>query len=525
MKNRLIYIISFLILTVTQFSCTEDFLELEPKTGQVELNYYKTEADAFLSVTGVYDALSVQNWQFVPIMSDIFSDDAFAGGSDANDMKQYHETELLTGMTLDNDAAFQLWNRCYAGIYRANLYLEKQEQIDWQTEGMKERLEAEVKFLRAYFYWDLVRHYGFVPIILQVYTDVEDYKNIGQSTPGEVFAQVASDLKDAIGVLPTTITNDETGRVSKYAAQALMARVHMFYEGYGKGELGLSENLFTESEVIDALEEVITKGPYRLLDNYADVFDWNNQNNDESIFEWQYSGKANSSDWGGWNINGNFSVIFYGPRNPDGDDAIQTGWSFTTPTWSLVDEYEEGDPRKDATIYNAEEKLDKYTNAFQNTGYFNRKYMPITEFLPTGGGDAAHNWAKNYIDIRYAEVLLMAAELNLNSNAEKARGYLNEVRTRALGEEAALSTITLDDIYHERRIELAGEGHRKWDLLRRGLTYTAEKINSSFNVPDGIPNPLDFENRGFVESTKGLFPIPASEIRNTNKGVLKQYVY
>jgi len=150
--------------------------------------------------------------------------------------------------------------------------------------------------------------------------------------------------------------------------------------------------------------------------------------------------------------------------------------------------------------------------------------MPITDFLPTAG-DPAHNWARNYMDIRYAEVLLMAAEINLGTNDTKALGYLNQVRTRSLGTGAALTAINLDAIYHENRVEFGGEGHRKWDLLRRGLTYTNQKISESFVTPEGIANPGDFVNRGFVESTKGLFPIPAAEIRNANVGVLQQYAY
>lgn len=523
MKKKVLYITTSLILAFVQYSCTDEFLELEPKTGQVEANYYKTESDAFLSVVGVYDALTVQNWQFVPIMSDIFSDDAFAGGSDANDMRQWQETELLSKMTLENQAAFDLWNRCYSGIYRANLYLEKQELIEWKTDGLKERLEAEVKFIRAYLYWDLVRHYASVPIILEVFTSVEDYKNIGQSSPAEVYAQVASDLNAAIPVLPTNLPASEVGRVSKYAAQALMARVYMYYEGYGKGVLGLTGNLFNKADVIAALDGIIASNEYQLLTNYADVFDWNNQNNAESILEWQYSEKAKSGDWGGWGIDGNFSVIFYGPRNPVGDESVQTGWAFGLPTWSLANEYEAGDPRKDASLYNADDKLTTYTKAFQNSGFFNRKYMPITDFLPTAG-EPAHNWAKNYIDIRYAEVLLMAAELNLGTDDTKALNYLNQVRTRSLGAGAALTAITLDDIYHENRVEFGGEGHRKWDLLRRGLAYTEQKITESFNPPVGVSNPGDFTNRGFVPETLGLFPIPASEIRNTNEGVLTQFV-
>jgi hypothetical protein len=125
--------------------------------------------------------------------------------------------------------------------------------------------------------------------------------------------------------------------------------------------------------------------------------------------------------------------------------------------------------------------------------------------------------------MRLAEVYLIGAELWLNDDPGKALDYLNEVRTRAMGDEAALESITLDDIYHERRVELAGEGHRKWDLLRRGLDYAKEKIDASWVVPPSA-NLVDFQGRKFETSTYGMLPIPASEIRLMNPGVLEQHV-
>jgi hypothetical protein len=528
MKNKTIYIFSFIALMLFQVSCTKDFLELEPKTGQVEANYYKTEDQAFLAVAAVYDAYSVQNWQFVPTMSDIFSDDAFTGGSNVSDMSQFHEMEMFA-MTLENGAAADLWNRCYSGIYRANQYLAKQEEVTWETEGLKERLEAETLFLRAYLYWDLVRHYGYTPLIMEVLPSVEDYKSIPQNTPDELFTFIATDLLTAVSVLPVNLTTDETGRITKGAVQALIARIYMYHEGFAKPVLGVSawsngSTTIDKAYAQSALEAVISSNAYALLADYNDLWDWENQNNEESILEMQYSDKAKSGDWGGWNINGNFSSVWIGVRNPVGDNgSLFPGWSFAIPTWSLANEFETGDPRKDATLYDAEVKLDDYTRAFMNTGYFNNKYMALNAYIGSGG-DAAHNFPRNFVDIRYADVLLMAAELNLDSDNGKAAGYLNQVRTRALGESAALSTISLDDIYHERRVEFGGEGLRKWDLLRRGNDYAAAKINDSFNVAADVPNPSHFTPRTFKADTWGMFPIPASEIRNTNEGVLKQFV-
>jgi len=242
------------------------------------------------------------------------------------------------------------------------------------------------------------------------------------------------------------------------------------------------------------------------------------------IFCYQYHDASGATDWGGWGINGNFSVIMQGPRDAEGDPEVTNGWSFNTMSFSLANEFEAGDTRKAVTLYNANEKLIKYTRGFQNTGYFNYKFIPRKAFI-SSKGDPAHNFPINYPDIRYADVLLMAAELNLTANSSKAVDYLNRVRVRAMGTGAAKTSITLEDVYHERRMELAGEGHRYWDLLRRGTDYTTTKIQASFsNIPTGSKiNPADFAPRTYKANTYGMFPIPASEIRNTS-GKIKNMV-
>jgi hypothetical protein len=308
--------------------------------------------------------------------------------------------------------------------------------------------------------------------------------------------------------------------------------MYLYYDGIKTAvpELGLTGDLTDGTTTVNkawvqsALDGIILSGTYTLVPNYADLFDWKHQNSAEAVLEFQYSEKAKSSDWGGWGINGNFSVIFYGMRNPAGFGGVwDAGWSFATITWSLVNEYEAGDPRLDATVFNADAADGDYLHAFENTGYFNKKWMPRNEFQATAGS-REHNYAANFIDIRYADVLLMAAEVYLTDNPSKAKDYLNQVRTRALGAGAAKNSVTLEDLMHERRIELAGEGSRKWDLLRMGLDYAKTKIDASFIVPASATNKQDFLGREFNTQTYGMFPIPGVEIRNCNSGVLSQYV-
>ncbi len=528
-------IIAFSLIAIFQ-ACTTDFIELTPKVSKLESNAYITENDAFLAITAVYDALSVQNWSFVPIMSDIKSDDAYTGGdASGSDMEYWQEQERFK-ISLESDGPKNLWNRCYSGIYRANLFIERAEGIQWKTNGLKDRMIGEAKFLRAYFYWDLVRHYGWAPIINKNLESVDAYKNLTQSTPEEVYSQIASDLLEAEAKCPTSVSSDELGRATKYAAQSLMARIYLYYQGFAKPVFGITnEWKSTDGKTIDkayvqnALKSFINSNAHDLMPTYAEVFDWvNDHNTKESVFTWQYAEKSKVGDWGNiWNVNGNFSVIFYGPRSAylasDGS-VMSEGWSFGIPTWSLYNEFEEGDVRRDVSLFD-DDLLSKYTIGFQNTGYFNAKFMPQKIYESTGGGSPQLNWLLNYPDIRYADVLLMAAELFLNDDASFALQCYNRVRTRAMGELAAKGSITLDDIFHERRVELSGEGHRYWDLLRRGLNFAEQKINGSFqNLPAGITNEADFEPRNFDAQSYGMFPIPASEIRNMNANTLKQFI-
>lgn len=528
MKHKIAAIAVVLAMGIS-WSCGDDFLELEPKLSVTDASAYETEADAFTAMVAVYNCLVVQPWNHVPTQSDIFSDDAYTGGEPGGGMGQWQDQEISIIPT-ENAAALDLWGKLYSGIYRANYFFYKEGGIEWKDENLRKRLNAEVRFLRAYFYWDLLRHYGWVPVYLSYIPDVTEYGGTAQSTPSELFDIVGSELMTAIEDLPETVSASEKGRVTKDAARMLLARIYLYREGFGKAQLSVSGDWMANGTALNKVaiqtmvDEIINSGRYQLLDNYADVFDWANENSAESIFEWQYSEKALSSDWGGWGIKGNFVVVFYGPRTPVGDPTIVTGWSFGTVTWSLYDEFETGDPRREVSIYDANANLTSYARGFQNTGYFNYKYMPRAAYLPTGGGTPDHNWPINYKDMRLAELYLIGAELFLDDNPTKAADYLNEVRVRALGEPARLSSITLDDIYHERRVELAGEGHRKWDLLRRGLDYTKEQIDASWDIPTTAESPGDFTGRQFLENTWGMLPIPASEIRLFNEGVLQQYV-
>ncbi len=540
MKIMKEYIFQTLLLIVIIIagiqSCSEEFLELEPKINKLEGNSYKTETDALNALASVYKALSASNGlENVPINSDIYSDDAYAAGEPGGGM--WESWQLIEIGIIDPETGSNLlWEKFYRGVYLANLYLQKEEGIQWTTPGKRERMKAEVLTLRSYFYWDLARLFGWVPVFEEIPPDIEAVKSVTQSTPEEVYQLVLRDLLIALPDLPETVSSSEKGRITRDVVRMLIARIYLYYEGFVKTVMGVTNDWTDGTTVIDKayvqnlMEDIINSGRHVLLDNYADIFDWNNQNNEESIFEWQYSekGLATFLDDESLSRDGNFASHIYGIRNSL-DTTTFSGWSFATLTFTLVDEFEDGDYRKGVSVYNNEDSIGHGLHGpqYQYTGYFNAKYMPNARYTPAGG-DAPLNWPINYKDMRYAEILLIAAELFMNDQPGKAVGYLNQVRTRGMGDGAALnaSDLNIDAIYHERRVEFAGEGHRKWDLVRRGLDYAKVMIDATWDTatfPDYVIKD-DFVGREFNIDTWGMLPIPASEIRAMNEGVLKQFV-
>jgi starch-binding outer membrane protein, SusD/RagB family len=537
MKLNKIYFLLFLIfLGAGLNSCNDDFMDIKPLVNKLDLNSYVTEQDALDALATTYKALTCNHGlENVPMNSDIFSDDAYAAGEPGGGMwESWQPIEL--GIPEPTTESTELWAKFWAGVYRANTYLDKESGIEWKTPGKEDIYKGEALTLRAYFYWELERLFGWVPIFPQLPPDVKEVSTVAQNSPDEVYKFIAGDLLTAMTLLPEKSTDPtQTGHINRDVARVLMSRIYLYYQNFVKPVIGqtggytISPEWTDGTTVIDKayvqslMENIITSNRYQLLDNYADVFSWDIQNSKESIFEWQYSTFQGSAVYNDFNSGGNYSVTLYGIRGPSGDSTIISGWSFATMSFTLYNEFEAGDPRKNVTVYNAQDSLTSYTPGFENTGLFNYKYLPRSKYK-SSIGDPLLNWPDNYRDMRYAEVLLNAAELYLQDDPGKALGYLNQVRTRAMGDGAALSAIDIDVLTHERRVEFAFEGQRKWYLLERGLDYAKLKIDASFDtttMPSYVTK-SDFIGRGFNKDTWGMLPIPASELQlNPN---LKQFV-
>ncbi|MFK7905418.1 MAG: RagB/SusD family nutrient uptake outer membrane protein [Chitinophagales bacterium] len=482
---------TILFLAILLFNgCSKDFLELEPRGTRLETNFYQTEEEIFQALVSAYDVLQwngTNGWTMKMGLLNTASDECFAGGSDASDQPSW---VAYDNFTLDANLGPQsgLWNKGFTGIYRANLVLQKVGEAGGLSETFKARTIAEAKFLRAYYYFDLVRFFGNAPLITNVLSADEIYTQT-QNPASEIYTQIEQDLQDAKGTfdLPSTLPPDELGRITQGAVAALLGKVILYQN---------DESRMSEAGTI--FEEVINSGVYALEPNFANIFRQDNEFGIESVFEIQYSGNQR----GGWDnfgngTEGNYDVQFMGMRDYVGP-SYSVGYGFCPVSEKLVTALQ-NDPRLEHTIIDANELLDQgasYSPGYQDTGYFIRKYAGLQQDQATDG-EVALNWAYNYREIRLADVLLMAAEaFSRAGNDDSAKEYLNRVRQRA--GVSNLFTISgaalLEAIYTERQLELATEGHRFFDLVRTGRA-TAE-----------------LGELGFTANKNEVLPVPQSEI-------------
>ncbi len=486
-----IFLFPIFICLLTTQSCKKDFLELEPRGIKLESNFYQTQSEVFEGVVAVYDVLQwcgTNNTYSMNLgLLNAASDDCYSGGSDASDQPSWAAWDVF-GLTPNLGPQRALWNKYYAGIYRANLLLEKIEKAPSIDANFKARAKAEVKFLRAYYYFELLRFFGNIPLITKTLSADEIYKQT-QAAPSEVYAQIEKDLREAIASieLPETVSASELGRVTKGAAKALLGKAILYQNNPAKMD-----------EAAKLFEDVITSGIYKLEPKFEDIFKQDHEWGQESIFEINFSGNQTGGYENFINITeGNYNTQFFGMRDFVGS-TYANGWSFCPVSTELVDVMK-NDPRFKHTIIDGKALKAagaSYTAGYQNTDYFIQKYAPL-QANKAKSGEPALNWNNNTREIRLADVYLMAAEAIVrspNGDAAKASGFLNKVRARVglqpfIGQ---TGTALLDLIYKERRMELATEGHRFFDLVR------TEKAAETL--------------KGFQKGKHEVLPIPQQEI-------------
>lgn len=524
------------------FSCSESFMDVEPQTSILDQNFYKTEADAEMALVGCYDGFqrtSSNGNQSFYVTSEVLSDNCF-GGTGNTDGRAYQALDRfnIAESSSDNNIFNGTWSDYYAGIFRCNTLLQKLPGISsWKSTDeavvttTKNRIEGETRFLRAIMYFDLVRLFEKVPLLTTPTTE-----NVPQAEAAETYKLIAQDLKFAAANIPDNAypkskAAENDGRATQYAAKAMLARVYLFYTGYyGADDLGV-----TKAEVLQGLEDVIASKEFELIPEFnklwrassyvadaankkLDKSAYAGEGNKETVFAQKFN---NTQDYNGM-VDGNRWLVMMGMRNTN-FSPYGKGWGACTVNPRLVSAFAAGDKRKVASIIDLagegiESSFDKKDQR-EYTGYTNKKYTPTA--LPDGTSDTGGSndfqisQDQDYVVIRFADVLLMAAELG----SPNALSYYNLVHERAgLTKKAS---VTKADILEERRFEFAFEGLRYWDLLRQGLSTAASSIAQTQNVLSGNASDVITISADNITKTRGFMQIPNTQITLSN-GVLKQ---
>ncbi|KAF2334966.1 RagB/SusD family nutrient uptake outer membrane protein [Flavobacterium daemonense] len=482
-------VITLILFSTLSISCSDDYVDPTPAYSIDSENYFNSKADYDQALIAAYDLLQATYANV--ILGEIASDNTLCGGESPTDVIGWQQIDDMIHTPVNSNLR-DIWNWMFAGVQRANYILEFQNKTDFQG---KAQIIAEARFLRAYYQFELVKWFGGIPMKGDARFKIGDEKTVPRSSKEEVYASIEADLTFAAANLSPIAS--QKGRATKGAALALLGKAYL-YEG-------------KFAQAASALDGVITSGKYSLVTDYNSIFEMDGENGAESVFEVQYT-DVEGAGFGCLQCSeGNVAVGFSGVRNYSGP-LFSSGFSFNVPTKEGADAFEAGDKRKDVAILDiaafaaANASYDNgkgvsYGKGNEDTGYFNRKYLPRKRSA-NAAGDLNLTNPNNYRAIRYADVLLMAAEAysRAGNNDAKARDYLNQVRRRAFGDNnhdiTASGQALTDFIYAERRVELFGEGHRFFDLVRTGKAVGK------------IP--------GFTANKNELFPLPIEEIQFSN---------
>lgn len=474
------------------------FLEQDVPGRLTEQTFYKTDTDAQQAVIGIYDLMQAHynsSWVSMFMVKTLLSDDANAGGSGPGDQEAYQSLDNFNH-DADNAAVLGVWRLAYGTIYRANKVINNVAPEN----DLRKRLIAEAKVLRAYNYLDLVSLWGDVPLVTGDISPSQ-YQSVGRAKKEDVYALIVKDLQEAMADLPlkSSYPAADKFRVSKGTAQALLGKAYLYQQKW--------------AEAAAQFETVITSGQYGLEASIGKVFSRAGEFGIESIFEVSYTNGRNYN-WGNfpwdWQPESNIHIQLMGPRSDyytkAPADSLIGGWGFMSPKAKLYNAFvAAGDVNRRSNSVMSEAELKaaggNWTSptAWDYEGYFQRKYGTFSTQTSSSGADVAElNYGTNWRLIRYADVLLMAAEANYRANNEgKALIYLNQVRQRTATALPALNVggaALFQAIVTERQLELAFEGFRFVDLVRWGLA--AQELGS-----------LGYQPK------HALLPIPSQDIR------------
>ena len=535
---------------LTMTSCSMD---TESKTSQNDETAYRNTEAIEMALVGCYDGWqrTISSEEVGMYMLAEFASDQAHGGlgfSDAKNNNVLDQFDISVAPSYNN--LFNTdWINYYAAIFRCNKVIQAEETADWGGDiAARGRIIGQARALRAILYFDLARMFGDVPLVT-----VPTEENLPRTAASEVYKQIFDDLKYAAANIPADAfplssrdVND--GRITKYAAEALLARAYLYYTGY----YGQENEGCTKQEAIDALEDIINNGGYELEANYADLFmpactkDASNGSN----YAWDTTFKGKYYNNGGWvsdiskevilnlkfsatadyngNADGNVFQVYLGPRNKCATSVnIASGWGACSVTQKFVDTYKD-DPRFNACVWSCADAgfAADVNDTYEYTGYYTRKYAPMC-FSDGTRQEVGFELGEQHMNItyyqdwtvmRYADVLLMHSELTGTNTG------LNMVHQRSCPGESL--SYSIENIRKERAIEFAFEGIHFWDLMRyeKDGAYAgraiAEAQNGAKVMNGGVETTTSFKIDNFT-AKKGLMQIPNTQI-TLSGGVLTQ---
>ncbi len=495
-------ILIILLVTFTLVSCKKDFIDLQPISDMNAGNFYRTEIDMNQAVMSPYASLrSLYNQSFIYV-GEIRSDNTTFSWVPGNSKDMTSIDNFKDVLLSENTFLLSVWNNSYNTILRCNIVLDKIDAVPFTDKKLQNQYKAEAKFLRALIYFWLVRTFGDVPKVEHQLTVQEAY-DLGRAPSQEIYDLIVDDLKFAETNLPATYAAADKGRVTIGGAKGLLTKVYMTMAGYPLKK-GASHYALAEAKAL----EVIGMGQYSLVPDYKSLFDVSKKNSSESLFEIQYK-KGGTGTGSPWNNDfaprfSNREVVLVGDKG-----------GFNAPTPDMSKAYETSDPRKTISM------SDSYVSVPGGktiTEKYVRKYYDVS----FSGSDNDNNW----IELRLADIYLLYAEalVRQNKQFDVALNYLNKIRQRARNSTGGSASVLPDylpfssaaafllAIEKERRVELAFENHRWFDLVR---TERAKDVMSAEQLEqNGFP-------AGSWSDHMLLFPIPLQVIQS-NPEKIKQ---
>lgn len=554
MNKKLLYIL-LAASALFQMSCSEDFLDRKNLTQKSLDNYYARPQDIDEALAAVYSCLYTDApLAEEAITANLLSDNMFGGGG-PDDIAAKNTDGFQDP---NEDTYLEMWRANYRGIFRCNAIIEGIENADYQDEDLKKRDLGETYFMRAFFNFRMAKFFGGIPVLTTTIAYKPDAK---RNTIDETYAQIASDLKMAIELMPDTpypsISVDRLGHANKWIAEAYMARVYLFYTGYKSNTLGQATSTLplidggsvTKAQVVTWLEDCMTNSGYALSSDFR------------NLWPYAYTGTANTGDYAYARDNGlawvgeEGPVGVYGTGNyesmfmiryasgfwDDGNDKLTNryslffgirgnslipfgeGWGWGTVNPDFVSSWNDADLRKKGSVIDLAGELSAYEGdkGDHETGYVNKKYTSMQYNGDEGlkgmfyhlykGTDDFMLWhMQDFVMLRYADVLLMASELKEDAS------YMNQIRRRAGLTDIAYS---LEALKKERKYEFAFEGLRWFDMLRWGDTEA--EFAKLKNVAVRNSGKAESYSVTYPAATKGLLPVPESEVRLSD-GALEQ---